>query len=163
MTVSLPLWEQGAVAEGVGVVSRPSVREGRKRGQRILVVDDNPDAASMLALGLDFLGYDTRVVHDGPAALEAAADFRPEVALLDIGLPVMDGYELARRLRGDKNLPGLRLIAVTGYGQVNDRHRAEDAGFDAHMVKPVNMEELAALIGRLADPGPSPSPAEWAH
>jgi signal transduction histidine kinase len=113
----------------------------------ILVVDDNEDAADLLAQTLRRLGYQTRVARDGPSALELAFTFRPAVALLDIGLPVMDGYELAQRLLDlpDREQP-LRLIAVTGYGQPSDRLRSERAGFSAHLVKPVSIEQLIEAL-----------------
>jgi two-component system CheB/CheR fusion protein len=91
------------------------------------------------------------VAHDGPQALEAAPGFRPDVALLDIGLPVMDGYELARRLRWaagrDPHSPRLTLVALTGYGEQADRQRSRDAGFMHHLVKPVDLDALVALLG----------------
>ncbi|HRI51476.1 MAG TPA: ATP-binding protein [Pseudomonadota bacterium] len=120
-------------------------------GRTILVVDDNEDAAEVLAAGLEMLGHKTRVAHDGPEALRVMADFKPELALLDIGLPVMDGYELARRLRQEPSLAHTRLVAVTGYGQDSDRQRSKEAGFDAHLVKPIQLPELAALIKKLGD------------
>ncbi|MFT3775801.1 MAG: response regulator [Minicystis sp.] len=113
---------------------------------RILVVDDNPDAAELLADSLSALGYALRVAHNGPAALRIAASFAPEVALLDIGLPVMDGYELARRLREQPACARVRLVAITGYGQEADRRRSEEAGFGAHLVKPVPIERLKVLL-----------------
>jgi CheY-like chemotaxis protein len=110
----------GAAAESV--VSRPG------DSPKILVVDDSVDGAEMLAAALSAKGYDTRVAHDAPVALLIAADFRPDVALLDIGLPVMDGYELAARLRELPDLNGMKLIALTGYGQESDRHNRERRG-----------------------------------
>ncbi|HVT36438.1 MAG TPA: ATP-binding protein [Nevskiaceae bacterium] len=118
----------------------------RLLGSRVLVVDDNEDAAQILALALTAAGHTTRVAHDGPTALELAQEFKPEVALLDIGLPVMDGLELGRRLRRLPATRETRLIAVTGYGQAIDRKRSLDAGFDAHLVKPVDVATLDALI-----------------
>src|SRR5690606_31061 len=107
------------------------------RRRRILVVDDNEDAAKMLGSALSALGHEVRVAHDGPHALAVAREFQPEAAVLDIGLPVMDGYELARGLCA--LLPQRpRLIALTGYGQDSDRERARGAGFDLHLVKPVD-------------------------
>jgi len=128
-------------------------------GLRVLVVDDNIDAASMLAEVLEELGHQVEVAYDGPQALEIAQRFRPTTALLDIGLPVMDGYELAGRLQSLLDPPP-RLAAVTGYGQESDRERARQAGFDAHFVKPVN---LSALVEYVAATGPeaqatAPSP-----
>jgi CheY-like chemotaxis protein/two-component sensor histidine kinase len=116
--------------------------------RRVLIVDDNIDAAELLAASLEALGHTTRVAHDGPSALRAAEEFDPEVALLDIGLPVMDGYELARRLRVD----GLRLVALTGYGQDTDRERSSQAGFDEHLVKPVEIAKLSDVIRQLTQP-----------
>lgn len=127
------------VAPSVSIAGYPS-----GSGQRVLVVDDNVDAAEMLAELLRASGYTTSIAHDGPVALELARTFRPDIALIDIGLPVMDGYELARRLRG--MLDRARLIAVTGYGQQGDRDRSHDAGFDAHLVKPVSLDVLHAAL-----------------
>lgn len=113
---------------------------------RVLVVDDNEDAAVMLAEVLSVMGYVTSVAHDGRHALAEAERFKPDVALVDIGLPIMDGYELARRLRACPSLDSVRLIAVTGYGLDSDRARAFDAGFDHHMVKPIDIASLRALL-----------------
>jgi CheY-like chemotaxis protein len=124
---------------------------------RVLVVDDNADAAELLAELLTDLGFETTHVHDAPEALVRAAQFRPDVALVDIGLPVMDGYELARRLSADPHLQGLRLVAVTGYGQHQDRQRSAEAGFHAHLVKPVDPEQLRQALGDLAAPLSSPA------
>ena len=125
---------------------RPSGRAGAgsARGteaalprRRILVVDDNVDAAKSLARLLTRLyGQEVRVAHDGPAALAAAGEFRPEVVLLDIGLPGMDGYEVARRLRERPEFEETLLVALTGWGQEADRERSRAAGFDHHLVKP---------------------------
>jgi CheY-like chemotaxis protein len=127
-----------------GVAAAPA----REAGLKILLVDDNDDAAELLGELLRTLGHVTCVAHDGPAALRMAAEFQPEVALLDIGLPVMDGYELARRLREIPTLKDVQLVAVTGYGQEADRLRSRDAGFDAHLVKPVQLEMLEPLFKR---------------
>ena len=116
-------------------------------GIRVLIVDDNVDAAEMMAASLELFGHTTRVAHDGPAALKIVEQFAPDIALLDIGLPVMDGYEVARRLRESPRF--MRLVAVTGYGQSTDRQRSEAAGFDAHLVKPVSVDELEAVIRQL--------------
>jgi len=113
---------------------------------RILVVDDNEDGAEMLAEVLIGKGYDTRVAYDAPEALRVAAEFRPGLALLDLGLPVMDGYELATHLRDLPGLAGIRLIAVSGYGQASDRRRTRDAGFHGHLVKPVDLEAIEATL-----------------
>jgi len=113
---------------------------------RILVVDDNVDAAKMAAMLLRSWGHEVRTANDGPSALQRARGFHPHVVLLDIGLPDMDGYEVARHIRRDANLKGVRLIAVTGYGQDSDRQRAKEAGFDVHMVKPVEHTDLKKLL-----------------
>ncbi len=113
---------------------------------RVLVVDDNADGAEMLAEILTEKGYDTRVAHDAPTALRVAAEFAPNVAFLDIGLPVMDGYELASHLRGLPGLQDVRLIALTGYGQESDRQRSREAGFHEHLVKPVDLDSLEAAV-----------------
>jgi signal transduction histidine kinase len=119
-------------------------------GHRILVVDDNHDAADSLAEALEELGYAVKVAHDGPAALTAAKSFRPHIALVDIGLPVMDGYELARRLKQTSDeLKDLRLVAVTGYGLEADRRRSEEAGFARHLVKPVDLNVLHEVVTEL--------------
>ena len=113
---------------------------------RVLVVDDNVDAAQTLHEFLGHIGHDSAVAHDGAAALELARAFHPQVALLDIGLPVMDGYELARRLRAQHDGAPLRLIALTGYGQEDDRARSQEAGFDHHLVKPIALDALMPLL-----------------
>jgi PAS domain S-box-containing protein len=118
-------------------------------GLKVLVVDDNVDAAEMLAHALEMNGHHTWIAHDGPEALRRAADARPAAAFLDIGLPVMDGYELASRLRETPGLEGIRLIAVTGYGQESDRRRSAAAGFHHHLVKPVNLDDIHAVLHRL--------------
>jgi CheY-like chemotaxis protein len=127
--------------------ARASAPPGRRR--RILVVDDNIDAAESLALLLRLAGHEVRVAYDGPAALADVRDHPPEVVLLDIGLPKgMNGYEVARRLRGEYGLSEALVIAVTGYGQEEDRRRALEAGFDHHLTKPVDPEHLRELVAR---------------
>jgi CheY-like chemotaxis protein len=101
----------------------------------------------MLSIALETYGFTTRVAHDGLEALRVAEDYLPEVAVLDIGLPVMDGYEVARRLKA--RFPNLPLIALTGYGQIEDARRARAAGFDEHLVKPVDIDRLHATLRRL--------------
>ncbi|HTU59597.1 MAG TPA: ATP-binding protein, partial [Polyangiales bacterium] len=113
---------------------------------RILVVDDNEDAAEMLARVLTSHGHHVVTAHDGFEALQLAGTHNFDVALLDIGLPVIDGYELARRLRSLPSFADTRLIAVTGYGQESDRARSAAAGFDEHLVKPVTMDQLSTII-----------------
>jgi len=116
------------------------------------VVDDNEDAATSLALMLRILGYETRTGCDGLAGWEAAVEFRPDVALLDIGMPKLDGCELARRIRSQPWGRDVVLVAVTGWGQAEDRLRTTEAGFDYHLVKPVAPAELAKLLAALAAP-----------
>jgi PAS domain S-box-containing protein len=122
---------------------------GREAGLRVLVVDDNVDAAESLALMLRLWGDEVLTVHDGPAALLAAAAQRPDVVLLDIGMPGMDGYEVARRLRADPAQAGAVLVAVTGWGQADDRRRSQEAGFAFHLTKPVDPGVLEEFLHSL--------------
>ena len=144
--VRLPLSTEAAITTGTDTGRSGRIPLAASRG-RVLIVDDNADAAIMLADVVAAMGHDARVVHDGPSALEVASTFRPHVALLDIGLPVMDGYEVANRLRAQQ-FP-IRLIALTGYGRDSDREQSKTAGFDAHMVKPVDLGQLAQALQRL--------------
>jgi len=121
--------------------------------RRVLIVDDNVDAANTLALVLNDGGHETEVVYSAREALTRAESFEPEVALLDIGLPEMDGYELARRLQAMPRLKATRLVALTGYGQNEDRQRSLEAGFHDHLVKPVDLSALErTLMGIAAAP-----------
>ena len=114
--------------------------------RRILVVEDDDDAVGLMADASRSLGHDVRVALDGAAAASIVRDFVPEVVLLDIGLPVMDGYEVARRLRSALAAHEVHFIAVSGYGQPGDRRHSEEAGFDAHLVKPVDLSKLQHTI-----------------
>jgi CheY-like chemotaxis protein len=114
--------------------------------RRILVVDDNRDAAASLAMLLQLTGNQTETAFDGLAAIEVAASFKPDVVLLDIGLPGLNGYEVARRIRQEPWGKAVKLVAVTGWGQLEDRQRSKEAGFDAHMVKPVDHDLLAKIL-----------------
>jgi len=116
------------------------------RAKRILVADDNVDAADGLKLLLALSGDEVRVAYDGVSALSVAREFQPEIALLDVGMPRMDGYEIARRLREDPQTRHMILIAVTGWGQADDRRRSKEAGFDYHLVKPVDPAALERLL-----------------
>jgi two-component system CheB/CheR fusion protein len=116
------------------------------RALRIMVVDDNVDAAESLAMMLELDGHSVIRAHDARAAIAIARSERPSVMLLDIGLPDIDGYELARRLRALPEVDNALLIAVTGYGQAEDRRRAEDAGFDRYLIKPVEFESLRSML-----------------
>ena len=142
--VRLPAAQASASVKAHRRPSRPKVQD---RAIRVLVVDDNHDALSMLGDALRTFGYDVRTAGDGPSALAKAEQFQPQVALLDLGLPVMDGYEVAERLRTLAAPP--LTIAVTGYGQDADRTRSEASGFAAHFVKPVDLEELRNTLERL--------------
>ena len=115
-------------------------------GRRILVVDDNRDAAESLSELLEMIGNETRVVLDGLAAVEAAASWRPDIVLLDIGLPGLNGYEAARRIRAQAEGSRIVLCALTGWGQNADRLKSRDAGFDHHLVKPVDPAALERLL-----------------
>jgi len=117
--------------------------------RRILVVDDNRDSAVSLAMLLKLSGHEVHTAHDGLEAVEAVAKFEPEVVLLDIGLPRLDGYEAARRIREQQRDKDLMLVALTGWGQEEDRRRSEESGFDAHMVKPVDLAALSNLLVKL--------------
>jgi CheY-like chemotaxis protein len=125
--------------------------------RRILVVDDNQDAASSLAALLRMSGHEVTVAHDGTQALRLAAEDPPDAILLDLGLPLMDGYEVARRLREIPPLARTRLIAMTGYGQESHKQAAQDAGFEAHLLKPVAYSELIKVLD--ADGSQPASPA----
>ncbi|MFN2644162.1 MAG: PAS domain S-box protein [Burkholderiales bacterium] len=114
--------------------------------RRVLVVDDNVDAAATLDLLLRSLGHETRVAHDGVQALDIAREFRPEVILLDIGMPGLDGYEVARRLRAMNHGTNFRIVAITGWGQESDRVKSKEAGFDLHLVKPVDLGVLSKVL-----------------
>ena len=114
--------------------------------RRVLVVDDNVDAAESMSALLEIWGHEAHACHDGPTALKAVARLRPDTVLLDIGLPGMDGYEVARRLRADADSPVRLLAALTGYGQEQDRERSAAAGFDIHLTKPVDPARLRALL-----------------
>ena len=124
----------------------PLVRGSHGKPHRILLADDNLDFASSFATLLRRMGNEVRVEHDGPAALAAAHEFRPEIAFLDIGLPKLNGFDLARRLRGLQATARSRLVAVTGWGQPSDRQLASEAGFDDYMVKPVEIERIQAIL-----------------
>ena len=113
---------------------------------KVLVVDDNEDSAESLAMLLQVCGHDVRLAHDGLRALEEATDYRPDVVLLDIGLPKMDGYEVAAKLRQQPEYLTCVLVALTGYGQESDRQRSLDAGFDHHLVKPADFAKLQQIL-----------------
>jgi CheY-like chemotaxis protein/two-component sensor histidine kinase len=139
------------------VPKTPQTWEARN-GWRVLIVDDNPDLAELMSEALGDSGYRTAVVHDGHAALARWDEFLPHAGVLDVGLPELDGYELATALRAAHG-PEPMLIAVTGYGQSSDRARAATAGFDCHMVKPVSLNELVRVLDeRIVRAAPRVSP-----
>ena len=150
-TLTLPLLEgEGAGAESLahGEAAAPA------RPMRIMVVDDNPDAALMLSMLLEATGYEVVTENSSQAGLARAAQYVPDVCLLDIGLPGMDGYQLARRIRAVAGMEAATLIAITGYGQEEDRRKTREAGFQHHLVKPVDPDELAALLARVGEVDP---------
>jgi CheY-like chemotaxis protein len=120
-------------------------------GCRILVVDDNIDAADSLALFLRLAGHDVQVCHGGPEALATVTTFHPQVVLLDIGLPGIDGYEVARRLRSRPETESALIVALTGYGQEEDVRRSREAGIDHHFVKPADLSALNAILESVRD------------
>jgi CheY-like chemotaxis protein len=139
-------------------------------GHRVLIVDDNYDGADSLAMLLEEVGHETHLAHDGVEALAVAERIRPDAVLLDIGLPKLNGYEVCHRLRERPWADGLVIIALTGWGQDEDRQRSLDAGFDTHLVKPVDHSLLMRLLATLPSRGtaarpplapapPPPSPA----
>jgi CheY-like chemotaxis protein len=114
--------------------------------RRILIVDDNVDAAESLADLLSSFGHDVQIAFDGPTALATASVFRPEVIFLDIGMPGMDGYQVVHQLRKQNGLEKTMIVALTGYGRDVDRQRTQDAGFDAHLVKPIDLDTLNNIL-----------------
>jgi two-component system CheB/CheR fusion protein len=132
---------------------------------RVLVVDDNDDVANSISILLRQWGHEPKAARDGLGALAVAAEFRPDVALLDLAMPHMDGYEVGRRLREVAGLEGLTLLALTGYGDAEYQRRSEQAGFAAHLVKPAYLPELASVLHALAGekakrPGPDNPPGD---
>ncbi len=147
-TLSLP-----AVAESLVQAPVPAQEDDpvRPAGTRVLVVDDNVDSARGLTKLLTLLGNDVRLAEDGTTAIELARAFRPAVVLLDIGLPGMDGYQVAERLRSEGSLRGICLVAVTGYGEDQALRRSREAGFDHHLVKPLDIDRLIELVAGAGD------------
>jgi CheY-like chemotaxis protein len=159
-----------ALSEGVGLGSEflvrlPIARDGDApaapqpaalpapsllAGPRVLVVDDNRDAADSLGILLKYLGADVHTVYDGPSTLDALRFFKPSVILLDLGMPGMDGLEVARRIRQTPEFKDVMLIALTGWGQERDREQSREAGFNHHLVKPVDLDALQSLLASLA-------------
>ena len=152
-TVRLPaLPEEPRGLQDPGV-SGVRTRVSDALGKRVLIVDDNVDACESIAMILRLSGYDVRCVYDGPSVLQTAGSYRPDVVVLDIGLPGMSGYEVARQLRELPEFKRTPLVAMTGYGQDDDRRRSQEAGFDYHLTKPIDPDALRAIVTR---PFPSP-------
>jgi CheY-like chemotaxis protein len=145
-TVRLPVAPEVAELKSEAL---PEVEGKKVRPLRLLVVEDNIDTAERLAILLRWYGHEVMVAHTGPTGLEAAHLHKPEVVLLDIGLPGMDGFQVARRLKDAVGFEHVPLIAMTGYGQDGDRERSEEAGFDRHLVKPVDPEKLQDLLAEI--------------
>src|SRR5262249_20508531 len=137
--IRLPALPEHQEDEQIRALDQQNAAELPRR--RVLVVDDNHDAADSLAMLLRLMGQGVRVAYEGPAALSQAQEFQPELVFLDIGMPGMDGYQVAKQLRGQPCSTNMVLVAVTGWGQQEDRHRAREAGFDGHMVKPAEPEK----------------------
>jgi CheY-like chemotaxis protein len=142
-----------ALVETVEPEPRPEpAAESLVSARRILVVDDNRDSATSLAMLLKLTGNDTRTAHDGIEAVEQAEAYQPDVILLDIGLPKLNGYDACRRIRAQSRGDAIHMVALTGWGQDDDRRKSQEAGFDDHLVKPVEYATLAKLLSDLQSP-----------
>ena len=128
--------------------------ESPTRSLKVLVVDDNVDAAKGMAMLLRAFGHNTRVAHDGASAMQVALEYVPEIVLLDIGLPKLSGHDVCRRVREQSWGKDIVVLALTGWGQEEDRRRSQEAGFDAHVVKPVNHVALGQLLTELGAGSP---------
>jgi signal transduction histidine kinase len=148
--VRLPLQADGSDGQAVGPVTPTGHVALPAMPLRILVADDNEDAAATMAVLLELMGHTVHQAHDGEAAVRMAADFDPQVVLLDVGMPKLNGYEACRLIRSQPGGPAKTLIAVTGWGQPEDRRTSREAGFNEHLVKPVSPADLAGLIASLA-------------
>jgi CheY-like chemotaxis protein len=146
-TVRLPA---AAAPETLGDIGTAQLSDHSGTALRVLVVDDNTDAASSLGMLIQASGHMVWLAHDGEAALEAATRCLPHVVFLDIGLPKLDGYSVASRLRASTNL-NVTLVAITGYGQMADRQRAHEAGFHYHLVKPVMFPMMEKILGDVSN------------
>lgn len=144
--------EQQRISAAPGQEVPPAAR------RLVLVADSDREAAASMSMFLTDAGYELIVAHDGPAALEAARRHRPDLALIELALPVLDGYELAGRIRQDARLDATALVAVAGYSQFRDRDRLRKAGFDHHLVKPLNYASLVGLLEGQSESDPPPAP-----
>jgi PAS domain S-box-containing protein len=152
-TVRLPLVEAYAGEMKPRATSEAASAECPLSGRRVLVVDDNVDGAESLAKVLQICGHETRTAHTGPEALDAARPFNPEVVFLDIGLPGMNGYEVAKRMRGEPSLSGAVLVALTGWGSEDNKRQSREAGFDFHLTKPVEVTAIESILARVVKGG----------
>lgn len=118
---------------------------------RIMIVDDNVDAAFVLSMLLKKMDHEVHAMHGGEEAIELVKDFRPDVVFLDIGMPGMDGYEVCRRIRGLEGVEKIHIVALTGWGQKEDKERAKEAGFDQHLVKPTDRETIIRLLADFSE------------
>ncbi len=141
--VSFPSGEKKEIVAPPAPAASP---DSRPRGNRVLVVDDNVDLSRAFTTLLTRFGYEACGVHDGESAIEAARSLRPDIVLLDLGLPGMDGYEVARRLRHEEGFQDTTIIAMTGYGQEDGGQQSREGGFNHHLIKPVQIENLVALL-----------------
>lgn len=131
------------------MMAPPGVKDTEHRPKRLMVIDDNKDAAESMSMLLELWGHEVMCAYDGQSALEAATTFQPDAVFLDIGLPGMDGYEIAERMRELPSVAKTVLVAITGYGQDEDRRRSREAGIDHHLIKPVAPETLHQLLESL--------------
>src|SRR5690606_23957129 len=145
-TIRLPI---SADAELAAAPAPKPEAEKPARSLRVLVVDDNLDAADSLAIQLEYSGHQTRTVYSGIEALPAAAELAPDIAFCDIGMPGMDGNQVASALRAAARSSAMVLVALTGWGSEEDKRRTRDAGFDFHLVKPVSFQTVSAVLSRL--------------
>jgi CheY-like chemotaxis protein len=145
-TVRLPMTTPAAAEDAVAESTASENAGATSTARRILVVDDNADAAHSLGVLLGIWGHEVQIAHDGASALQLAREFDPELVFLDIGLPEMNGYEVARRLRQEAGVARARFVALSGYGTDRDHLRSREAGFALHLVKPVDPTRLSAAI-----------------
>jgi CheY-like chemotaxis protein len=158
--VLLPFAAAGSVPSQQPV---PVAESATHAGMRILVADDNVDAAATLATLLEMMGHEVRHVHDGEAALAETAAFDPRLVLLDIGMPTINGYDVCRQLRAQDPARSRTIVAITGWGQPQDVQRSRDAGFDHHLVKPIDIDQLTTLIDDLPPVAATDTPTEPAQ
>ena len=145
-TVSLPLLHEEEIESANSPASAPDPGQASQKILRVLVVDDNDDVAQSTGLMLQLAGFEVELACDGPAALKAVSDFHPDAVLLDIGLPIMDGYEVARRLRAQPSGEQLVILAISGYGQKHNKEDSTNSGFDSYLIKPIDPSHLVNLL-----------------